>query len=380
MVKYDYIIIGAGLAGLLLADSLCKDAFFKNKSILLLDKDAKKTNNRTWCFWEQNNEQFNSILYKKWDNIRFTGKKINKTYSIKPYSYKMIRGIDFYNHYLEQINNYSNVTFLQEEVQGIIENTHDVKIKTTKNSYVADKIFNSIFDLKKAKNQKKYPVLQQHFIGWIVKTEQDIFDEKIATFMDFSIPQKGNTRFMYMLPLSKNEALIEYTLFSEELLDRKEYEDSIKAYLKENLSVDSYQIIEKEQGSIPMTCYDFSKHNTKNIMHIGTAGGFTKASTGYTFKNTARKIDLLVENLKDEKSFTKFYKKDKFWFYDLLLLDILKSNNELGQSIFEALFKNRSPKLIFKFLDEETNLLEDVKFISALSPLPFLKALFKRVF
>ncbi|MBU2997687.1 lycopene cyclase [Cellulophaga baltica] len=380
MPNYDYIIIGAGLAGLLLADTLGKDPYFKDKSILLLDKDAKQTNNRTWCFWEQNNDDFNTIISKKWDSIRFTGKRINQTYPIAPYSYKMVRGIDFYNSYFERISNYKNICFLQEEVLNIEDNTSEVSVKTAKNTFTACKIFNSFYDISQVKKQKQHPVLQQHFIGWVIKTEQNIFDDNTATFMDFSIPQKGNTRFMYLLPLSKHEALIEYTLFSENLLKKEEYEIAIKSYLKENLNIDNYTIVEKERGSIPMTCYDFSKNNTENIMHIGTAGGFTKASTGYTFKNTTKKINLLIQNLKEEKSFRKFYKKDKFWFYDLLLLDILESNNELGQSIFEALFKNRSPKLIFKFLDEETNLWEDVKFISALSPLPFLKALFKRVF
>jgi len=53
MPTYDYIIIGAGAAGLMLADTMGKDAFFAEKSILLLDKDTKETNDRTWCFWEK---------------------------------------------------------------------------------------------------------------------------------------------------------------------------------------------------------------------------------------------------------------------------------------------------------------------------------------
>jgi lycopene beta-cyclase len=32
-----------------------------------------------------------------------------------------------------------------------------------------------------------------------------------------------------------------------------------------------------------MTCYPLEK-NTQRVLNIGTAGGWTKASTGYTFK------------------------------------------------------------------------------------------------
>ena len=60
-------------------------------------------------------------------------------------------------------------------------------------------------------NQKRYPVLQQHFMGWFIKRKRHIFDDSVATFMDFNLPQNGNTRFMYVLPIDKKTALFEYT-------------------------------------------------------------------------------------------------------------------------------------------------------------------------
>lgn len=379
MLHYDYIIIGAGAAGLLLADALGNDSFFKDKNILLLDKNAKQTNDRTWCFWEKNEGDFDPILFKKWDFIYFAGKKISQQYVIAPYSYKMIRGIDFYVCYSKKITTYNNIAFLQEEVISIEKSIPHQTVKTKNNSFTATTVFNSIYDYKEPLQQQKYPVLQQHFIGWFIKTDLSAFNDKVATFMDFSIAQKGNTRFMYVLPFSKTEALVEYTLFSEKLLEKTEYEEAIKEYLHQNLGIKKYQITETEKGSIPMTCYNFAKKNTESIIYIGTAGGWSKASTGYTFMNTSKKVKKLVAHLKQEKPLNTFYKKDKFWFYDLLLLDILHRNNALGQPIFEALFKNRKPQLIFKFLDEETNFWEDIKFISSLSPWPFLKALLNRV-
>ena len=49
---YDYIIIGAGAAGLMLANAIANDSYFQDKTVLLLDKDPKNSNDRTWCFWE----------------------------------------------------------------------------------------------------------------------------------------------------------------------------------------------------------------------------------------------------------------------------------------------------------------------------------------
>jgi lycopene beta-cyclase len=126
-----------------------------------------------------------------------------------------------------------------------------------------------------------------------------------------------------------------------------------------------------------MTCYPFWKKNTKRVLNIGTAGGWTKASTGYTFKNTDKHSTRLIHFLQQETDFRKFHRKNKFWFYDLLLLDILHRQNELGSRIFSSIFKNGNPALIFKFLDEETSLIEDIKVILKCPKMLFIKALFR---
>ena len=377
---FDYIIIGAGAAGLMLADAMGKDIFFQGKSILLIEKDAKQTNDRTWCFWEREVGQFDALIYKSWNEIYFGGKSYNANLNIAPYRYKMIRGIDFYAAYLKKIHGYPNISYCNDTVIKIDDRDQNVKISTSENTYRASQVFNSAFNFKTLLEQDKYPVLQQHFVGWFVKTKNPVFDPTTATFMDFSIPQKGNTRFIYLLPFSETEALVEYTLFSADLLPENEYEEALISYLKNHLSSPEYEILEKEKGLIPMTCYDFEASNSANVLHIGTAGGWAKASTGYAFMNTFKNTIALVQHLKKRKGNSSFTTKNRFRSYDLLLLDILYTDNEKGHYIFETLFKNRSPQLILRFLDEETTLWEDLKIIAACPKRIFLRALFKRVY
>ena len=221
--------------------------------------------------------------------------------------------------------------------------------------------------------------MRQHFIGWFIKTEQEVFNPEKAVFMDFSVAQKGNTRFMYVLPTSKTEALVEYTLFSKDLLERKEYENEIQHYI-EKLGILNYEIVEKEKGNIPMTCYPFWELNTKNTVNIGSAGGWTKASTGFTFSNSDKQSSKLVAFLQTQNDFRQFYKKTKFWYYDLLFIDVLYKRNDLGSSVFSDLFKNGNPALIFKFLNEETLFSEDLKIMLKCPKVPFIKALLHNVF
>ncbi|MCK0161024.1 lycopene cyclase family protein [Allomuricauda sp. F6463D] len=380
MGHYDYIIIGAGAAGLLLADALGNDEFFASKSILVLDKDDKSKNDRTWCFWEVGDGQFDDLIHNTWDAIYVGGEQLKKSASIAPYTYKMLRGIDFYNHFLPKVKAQSNITWVQDEVTDVYEQEKEVLVTTPTKTFTGQTVFSSLYDASIPLHKKEYPVLQQHFVGWLIKTEQSVFKSNEATFMDFSVPQKGNTRFMYVLPYSDNEALVEYTLFSEHLLEKAEYEEALKVYIKEKYNDTKYTIQETEYGSIPMTCYPFHQHNTDRVFQIGIAGGWTKPSTGYTFYNTSQQVPKLVEHLKTDRPLSAFYRKSRFMFYDMLLLDILYENNHLGHEIFESMFKRRKASLILKFLENETNLWEELQIVTAPKPMPFIKALFKRIF
>ncbi|MCC9017688.1 lycopene cyclase family protein [Flavobacterium lipolyticum] len=378
---FDYIFTGTGLAALMTVYKMVLSGNFADKSILLLDQDVKKTNDRTWCFWEKGDSVWSSIVLKKWDSALFANENFKRDLNFKPYQYNQIRGLDFYDFVFEELSKHSNITFLNEKVTDINELETHVFVGSEENRYTCNYLLNSIYTSSTALSQTKYPVLQQHFVGWYVKTEKEVFNPEQATFMDFSVEQKGNTRFMYVLPVSKTEALVEYTLFSENLLSTTDYENEIQIYL-EKRGIEQYDIVEKEQGSIPMTCYPFWKKNTKRVLNIGTAGGWTKASTGYTFKSADKKSADLVEFLYSSTSIrmTAFHKRSRFWFYDLLLLDILYRHNELGSGIFSSLFKKGNPSLIFKFLDEETTLIEDVKVILKCPKVPFIKALFRVIF
>jgi lycopene beta-cyclase len=184
---------------------------------------------------------------------------------------------------------------------------------------------------------------------------------------------------MYVLPFSETEALLEYTLFSGTPLAVEEYEEGIKNYIRDHLNIEKYQVVEKENGNIPMTCHPFWEGASKRIIPIGIAGGWAKASTGYTFKKSERKAKKLVRFLKTNRPLNRFGGLDRFWFYDLLLLDILDRKNELGSQVFGVLFKRHEPQLIFKFLDEQTNFWEELRIMASSDVWLFTDALFRNL-
>ncbi len=379
-LDYDYIICGGGISGLLLSIKLSQDPCQSKKSILLIDPVFPKTeNDRTLCFWDNKNTIWDEIIKSKWDNVFFNSDNFNKTLDLGSLNYKMLSSSEFYNYSNSLIKNNNNIDVLNSNVLSYKDNKTYCNVKTSKKSFICSKVFNSIMDWEEVKTNTKYPLLIQHFEGWVIKTENDSFDPKKATFMDFSIKQNQLTQFMYILPFSKTEALVEYTLFSKDLLESHKYENAIKKYLNSS-NINKYKIISKESGKIPMTCFPFFKKNSKNILNIGSAGGWSKPSTGYTFKNIDKHTTRIVEFLKRDVSFKKFMSKDRFWFYDLIFLDVLFYKNHLGKKLFTDMFRKNNSKTIFKFLDNKSNFIEEFKIMLSFPKSIFLTAVLNRLF
>ena len=378
-MDYDYIICGGGASGLSIAEKLSSDSFFQNKKILIIDPDSpKNSNDRTWCFWEKKTNKRRDSVFYSWDKVLFKSDQFEKSISLNPLSYKMLKSKNFYEQTNTSIRLNSNISFLKETVVSVNDLTTHCEVKTSKKTYTSLKVFNSILDWNTLKNSTRYPLLIQHFEGWFIKTKKDFFNQNEATFMDFSIEQNSSTKFMYILPFSKKEALIEYTLFSKHLLDKKSYEKFLMQYLN-SIGINDYDIVSKESGKIPMTGYPFYKKNSKNILYIGSAGGWSKPSTGYTFKNIERKTNLLVDFMKKNESFKTFYKNSRFRYYDIIFLDVLFQNNHMGKKLFTQMFQNNKAKTIFKFLDEKSTILEEIKIMANFSIGIFLKTIFKRL-
>ena len=386
MDSYDIVIIGAGASGLQLAVALGEDPFFQNHTIALLEKNGKKTNDRTWCFWEKGAGAFDAITFRQWDTIRLAGPGLDRRQALGNYRYKMIRATDFYQAMNARLHKCSNIHRLECDVEKVAENDSGVLVTTDKQVIQAPKVFTSVFFdpdsgniLPYAAGGHRHPMLLQHFLGWVIRTEEAAFDPGTPTFMDFDLPQLGNTRFMYILPFSENEALVEYTLFSAALLKREAYEAGIKDYLKEKLGIVHYDILEEETGCIPMTVSDFSTYNSQGIYHIGVAGGWAKPSTGYTFYRISQWIPRIVDALKAGRPLPT-PPKNRFWYYDRLLLDVLYRDNHMGAELFTGMFKKLPAPLIMKFLGEESHLGEEWRVINSCPYGPFLRALLKSIF
>ena len=396
--RYDLVFLGGGCATLSLLTRLIESGACIDKRFLIIDPSDKKSNDRTWCFWEKGSGYFEKLVHHEWGELDFKQSGFSDSLDMGGYQYKMVRGIDFYEYCLNVLHTSGQVDFLQDEItdwhvektdsHGEITAARDQKLifsggKTGRGEVKASVIFNSIPpDL--GKKQPGVVNLLQHFKGVVVECDQFNFDPNRATLMDFRVSQKEGTTFIYVLPLSKNKALVEYTLFTADLLSADQYNQGIADYIGEFLDVTNYKIIEEEFGIIPMTTQRFHWY-ANGAFNIGTAGGQTKGSSGYTFQfiqKRSAQLAALLQSSSDWSKLTSTLLKvsgdaERFHFYDRVLLYVLASNFCPGDEVFATLFEKNPAHRVFQFLDNETNLLQELKIISSLPTWPFLKAAIK---
>ena len=398
--NYDIILAGSGLAGLTLALELARRPFFQEKKVLLIDRDAKEKNDRTWCFWASPDEPLPPVTHKTWSDCRFFGENFSRKLDISPYRYHMVRGLDFYRWAKSELSKAPHIQRVTANIQSICPDTGTVC--TDQGDFQAEQVFNSAFaptpllpkpsplypnpPLTQTANSKgqgakgKQPTttvhLLQHFKGWLIETPTPAFDPDVVTFMDYRLEQRGETRFVYVLPFSPTRALVEFTVFSPALCTAEEYDAQLRRYLHEFLKIKDFRIEEEEFGVIPMTDFPFQPMSEGRVTHIGTVGGFVKASSGYAFKRTQRKLrafaDAWERTGRPDPSVMR--SAWRYRFFDSVMLRVLRNNTVSGSDFFTQLFQKLPAHEVFRFLDEDASLLQHARIATAPPTWPFLKA------
>ena len=276
MKEFDYIIIGGGCAGLSLAYELEINDKLKEKTLAIIETREEYKRDKTWSFWKVFNHNFDDCVIKSWNNFTINSPDSSHELTNKKFPYQSIDSGKFYKKINSKLSTNSNISFFKNLSEINSENSI---------------IFNSVHEKELDKSK-----LWQHFQGIEIETPKNIFDEEIINLMDFNCDQRNDVHFFYTLPFSKNKALIETTWLSD-LEDQSlmDYDLQLENYIKNNLGIKNYKINFTEKGAIPL--FYPSLKNENKIINIGSAGGMTRLSTGYTFLNIQEHSKYIVKNI-----------------------------------------------------------------------------------
>ena len=359
MKEFDYIIIGGGCAGLSLAYELDLHKKLKNKKLAIIDPRTNYKRDKTWSYWRVINHNFEDCVKKSWNRfyVTDTSRKNNES-DCGYYPYQSIDSEKFYKKILKKLKKNKNIVF---------------KKKLNKSQFKGSVVFNSVPAIKKFdKDRTNY---WQHFYGIEIEFKKPQFGIDKFDLMNFDCDQRNAVHFIYALPFQKNRALIETTWFSK--YDKKlfDYQNQIDQWLWDwmRLKKSDYKIKYREKGAIPL--FPIHQKNKKNFINIGTAGGMTRVSTGYTFLNIQEHSKYIRMNIDNINEVNRFQIKKKYYFFDKIFMKVLDRYPEIMPKLFYNLFGIFNNSVI-KFLSNKSNFIDDIVVIFKMPKWIFIKSLF----
>jgi lycopene beta-cyclase len=366
--KYDIGIIGAGLSGLTLGNSLLSK---KIKNFILFEKNTHLKNDKTYSFWSgpglfDIKRSFSVKPKKEWSQIEIKVK--NKSYKIDlgSYRYACYSSESILDELYKKITKEGIKVERGHSINHVKKNQDgwEIKLKNKKIllKNVIDSRPNKIFD-------DKYPSLKQVFVGSEIISNQNIFNENVVTLMDFFESNK-NVIFTYILPFSKNKALIETTFFSSEINFKqvgKIHDLTLKKF-------DIKEITRTEKAVLPMSPY-IDRKMEEQYFRIGNFGGASRPASGYAFT----RIALLANQIKTKKEFCydMIHHKENYltnWL-DKIFLSVLRSNPKKAPEIFKVFFTKVPISSVIRFLSDQSRLVDYFVIIMKLPKLVMLRGL-----
>ena len=269
----DTIIIGAGCAGLSLARySADKD----HPLVIITDKSPAERADHIWGFWQMPWLKDAATLAKTtWHKWQICDHNYIITHHSQTHPYQGLMASEWLSdcfHRLESAGGQLQIASINPDSQSLY------------------------FDSRPPKAPKG--CLLQHFVGQHIQANKPVFTADTAILMDFRTDQSHGLHFIYLLPFSPTQALVESTLFTPDILADDFYRTAIKTYLADHFDCDDFEITHEEQGAIPLI--DLTPEQSDyapNVIPIGAASGALRPSSGYGFAFIQRQAKEIAAQL-----------------------------------------------------------------------------------
>lgn len=371
-------VLGAGAAGLSLAREILENVSLPpNFHIFLCDGRQDYHDDRTWCFFEKPEHGLSHLIRKSWSQWSLSDRNKTLVYTDAQTPYQCLAAGDYYDYCLNLIKNSPNVDlFLGCPVSSFEKRDGKYVLSTNNGTLEADFVIDT---RPPSKDMFKSPLLSQSFYGMEVRTQSPAFTPGRALLMDRLKTDEFGLSFVYLLPFSEYEALIEWTRFTPEHLSTDLLKKELEAILPQYINQDSYDIIRGETGHIPMGFVSDQK-TQEGLFYAGTRGGAVRASTGYTFQPIQRWAKACARSLANTGTPVSQPKDKRFnaWM-DRIFLKVLLAYPDLAPSIKMNLASGLSSRQFTRFLTDRARLGDNISIIRSQPVWPFFKTALKDV-
>ncbi len=375
-MQVDVAVVGAGGAGgaVLVQLAALLEPGHEPPTVAVVDPERKAGRDRTWCFWDDGTSAVDAAVHRSWrEALLVEGGGREHRLDLSPLRYVMVRSQDFY-----ALVDAAAERLGARRVLAAADAVHDGEDVATVHTASGRIEARWVLDSRPAAPRlRANTALLQHFRGWTVRFGADALDPTAPVFMDFSVPQPARgVAFGYVLPDDARTGLVEYTEFSRERLPDAAYEKALAGYLDARYGgAGGYEITEVEDGAIPMTDAVRPHRAGRRVLRLGTAGGATRASTGYTFAAMQRQGAAVAADLLAGRPPRPgpAYPARHRWM-DSVLLRALDGGLVDGPDLFARLLLGNPPARVLRFLDGLSSPADELRIMASTPTLAMARA------
>ncbi|MEV1061063.1 lycopene cyclase family protein [Micromonospora chalcea] len=373
-VDVDLALVGGGGAASLVLAALDRHGV-TGLRVAVVDPVHKRGQDRTWAFWGLPGDDLDPLLSASWSQVDVVTRAGRRVLTLDPLRYAMLRSAPVYDRAAAAERRLDAV-----RISAPAGELHDDGERVTVRDPEGRELVRAGWVLDSRPRRPKRPGRTswlQHFRGWWLAADRPTFDPQRAVLMDFRTPQpQRGVSFGYVLPVDDRFALVEYTEFGPELLDDSGYDTALRGYADLlGLDLTALRVREVEDGVIPMTDGPFEPRPSPRVVRLGTAGGATRPSTGFTFSAMLRQADQVARALAAGRPPVPApaYPGRHLWM-DAVALRALDRGHVGGVEFFERLFDRNPPERVLRFLDGVTSPAEDLAVMRSSPLLPMTGA------
>lgn len=372
---FDLAILGGGCAGLSLARRLAATEV-KAPRIVVVEPRTSYRADRTWAFWDGQgiDRSVARLIEKRWSTWRLAWRDRAIEHHAPSRPYAVVPSASFYDDAERAIESSANVRiFRGTRAMGLLESASEVHVETDRGRLSASHVVDT---RPPSRRDQAGSVLLQTFVGAEVEVEHPIFDADAVELMtDMEVDGDGFS-FSYVLPFSRQRALIEVTRFVETPRLPTTLAGELNEAVKRRVSGARYRVIRRERGVLPMGL-DPVRDASPRIVSAGTAAGAGRPATGYAFLRIQRWAAACAAEISRGHPPIP-HRRDPLLIraMDRLFLRVLRARPELSPRLFLDLAAGVRAETFVRFLSDEAVPKDLVAVVASLPAGPFLRTLF----
>ncbi len=375
-VATDIAIIGGGLAGTSLLAHL--GAVGWTGDVTIIDDGEFPLEMRMWSWWSQGDMLLDSAATVHYMVARCASDTWVKTGSLTPFAYRTITGTALNEAAAALTMGAVHVTRVCGKAVAVSrEADSTVCVVDTPHGLVevrAPRMYDSVGIGCAIEAGPSVPRLD--FVGWRVHSTAAAFTPGVMTFMDFRTDQSHGLAFVYVLPITVHDALIDHTVYvTGWAAPPIDHERRIREYLSAVCGVRHVTLVQVEEGPISLA---LPERPAREATQIGAAAGAVKLSTGYAFARIQRHCAVIADAVVAGEPDPPLATSGRLTrVLDRVLLGVIRAEPQAGQMMLEALVRRLHWRLLLAFLDEDVCVRDLLRLCSRVPPTVFVRAIVK---